>query len=58
MRYLLAHQTAKPAYVNPIPWQSVVEIDSDEAQEDTFREKKGNTNQLKMSGRKTIAAHQ
>ncbi|XP_024867051.1 vicilin-like seed storage protein At2g18540 [Temnothorax curvispinosus] len=55
---LLPHQKAKPAYVNPIPWQSIVEIDPDEAQEETLHEKKGNINQLKMSGRKTIAAHQ
>ncbi|KAL6430032.1 hypothetical protein ACFW04_007679 [Cataglyphis niger] len=55
---LLPHQKAKPAYVNPIPWQSVVEIDSDETQENTFNDKKGNINQLKMNGRKTIAAHQ
>lgn len=53
---LLPHQKAKPAYVNPIPWQSIVEIDSDEAQENAFNDKKGN--QLKMNGRKTIAAHQ
>ncbi|EFN87094.1 hypothetical protein EAI_06770 [Harpegnathos saltator] len=25
-----AHQKAKPAYVNPIPWQPIIEIDSDE----------------------------
>ncbi|KAM0736667.1 hypothetical protein ACS0PU_006316 [Formica fusca] len=55
---LLPHQKAKPAYVNPIPWQSIVEIDSDEAQENAFNDKKGNINQLKMNGRKTIAAHQ
>ncbi|XP_011872192.1 PREDICTED: coiled-coil domain-containing protein 34-like [Vollenhovia emeryi] len=29
---LLPHQKAKPGYVNPIPWQSIVEIDPDEAQ--------------------------
>ncbi|XP_011643885.1 vicilin-like seed storage protein At2g18540 [Pogonomyrmex barbatus] len=55
---LLPHQKAKPAYINPIPWQSIVEIDSDEAQENTPCEKKENINQLKMSDRKTIAAHQ
>ncbi|XP_029163856.1 coiled-coil domain-containing protein 34 [Nylanderia fulva] len=53
---LLPHQKAKPAYVNPIPWQSILEIDSDEAQENTFNDKKGN--HLKMSSRKTIAAHE
>lgn len=55
--YFTAHQKAKPAYVNPIPWQSIVDIDADEAQENAFNDKKGNINQLKMSGRKTIAAH-
>ncbi|XP_011257177.1 histone-lysine N-methyltransferase, H3 lysine-79 specific [Camponotus floridanus] len=54
---LLPHQKAKPAYVNPIPWQSIVDIDADEAQENAFNDKKGNINQLKMSGRKTIAVH-
>jgi len=57
-RYLLAHQKAKPAYVNPIPWQSIVEIDPNEAEEDTFHEKKGNINSLKINGSKTIMAHQ
>ncbi|XP_036142156.1 coiled-coil domain-containing protein 34 [Monomorium pharaonis] len=55
---LLPHQKAKPAYVNPIPWQSIVENDSDEVQEDTFDEKKRNVNQLKLSNRKTIMTHQ
>ncbi|XP_018392590.1 PREDICTED: coiled-coil domain-containing protein 34-like [Cyphomyrmex costatus] len=55
---LLPHQKAKPAYVNPIPWQSIAEIDSDEAQENTLHEKKKNINQLKISDGKTIAAHQ
>ncbi|XP_018308067.1 coiled-coil domain-containing protein 34 [Mycetomoellerius zeteki] len=54
---LLPHQKAKPAYINPIPWQSIVEIDPDETQEDTLHEKKKNINQLKISDRKTIAAH-
>ncbi|EGI59413.1 hypothetical protein G5I_12434, partial [Acromyrmex echinatior] len=55
---LLPHQKAKPAYINPIPWQSIVEIEPDEVQEDTLYEKKRNINQLKISDRKTIAAHQ
>ncbi|XP_039311155.1 coiled-coil domain-containing protein 34 [Solenopsis invicta] len=55
---LLPHQKAKPAYVNPIPWQSIVEIDPDEVQENAFDEKKENVNQLKISGRKPIAAQQ
>ncbi|XP_018341392.1 PREDICTED: coiled-coil domain-containing protein 34-like isoform X2 [Trachymyrmex septentrionalis] len=55
---LLPHQKAKPAYINPIPWQSIVEIDPDETQEDTLHEKKRNINQLKINDKKTIIAHQ
>lgn len=54
----LAHQKAKPAYVNPIPWQSIVIVDSDETEEDTFNDRRENTNRLKGNGKETITADQ
>lgn len=35
---ILAHQKAKPAYINPIPWQPIVEIASDDTQEETLND--------------------
>ncbi|XP_067210855.1 inner centromere protein isoform X2 [Linepithema humile] len=53
---LLPHQKAKPAYVNPIPWQSIVDPDSDEARDNAFSEKKENINQLKTNRQKNDGA--
>ncbi|KAL0128819.1 hypothetical protein PUN28_003892 [Cardiocondyla obscurior] len=55
---LLPHQNAKPAYVNPIPWQSIMENSNEKSEKNTFREKQENINRGKMSGRKTVAIHQ
>ncbi|XP_032671062.1 nucleolar protein 58 isoform X2 [Odontomachus brunneus] len=55
---LLPHQKAKPAYVNPIPWQPIVEIDSDEAEEDALNDKNRDASQLRMNSGRTVVAHQ
>lgn len=48
-----AHQKAKPTYINPIPWQSIVEIESDEVQETTFNDKKRESKSVdEMSAKK------
>ncbi|XP_014474178.1 PREDICTED: uncharacterized protein KIAA1211 homolog isoform X2 [Dinoponera quadriceps] len=53
---LLPHQKAKPAYVNPIPWQPIVEIDSDEAQQDALNDE--NRDKSQLNGGRTVMAHQ
>ncbi|XP_046737365.1 vicilin-like seed storage protein At2g18540 [Diprion similis] len=55
---LLPHQRAKPSYVNPKPWQQIVDVEESESQEDLLRKK--SAVQGKQKGnivRRSIASH-
>ncbi|KAG7211015.1 hypothetical protein KM043_016378 [Ampulex compressa] len=55
---LLPHQSAKPAYVNPMPWQSIVVDDSDNVENNARKVEKNRMIKGKTSTRKSVATHQ
>lgn len=54
---LLAHQKAKPAYVNPTPWQRIID-DTEDVEEDAFNVGRKTQSQLKISSKRNATSFQ
>ncbi|KAK9298136.1 hypothetical protein QLX08_008452 [Tetragonisca angustula] len=55
---LLPHQKVKPAYINPTPWQRIVDDTEDIVEENAFNVDRKEQIQLKINNKKSAASYQ
>ncbi|KAK1120947.1 hypothetical protein K0M31_010731 [Melipona bicolor] len=55
---LLPHQKVKPAYVNPTPWQRIVDDIEDIVEENAFNVGRKEQTQPKISNKKSATSYQ